>query len=231
MRRRLVYSALAVAAATGAAFVYINPIMQFLKRPLGDVELVFTQVTEGLGVTFSLGLTVGIAAALPIILLQAILFVTPALYPREKALVYALLPAVVAAFAGGVAFSYLVLLPPALKFLVQFGSEIATPFISIGNYMSLVQRLLFWVGIVFETPVVMFILARIGIVTAGKLVRMWRLALVASFLVGAIITPTFDPVNQVLVAGPIMGLYGLSILLAYVAQAGRRKRQAPLSEE
>jgi len=162
------------------------------------VEFIFTQPTGMLTVYFSLTLTVGVSAALPFILLQAVKFVAPALYPREKVFLYAMLPAVLLAFVVGVWFAYVVLLPPAFKFLLNFGSDIATPLISISDYISLVTRLLFWVGVVFETPIVFFILARIGIVNSRMLLKRWRWAILGAFVLGAVITPTPDPVNQTL---------------------------------
>lgn len=226
LRRRLIYSVLAVVVTTGVAFVFIDPIFKVLIRPVGGVQLVFTQMTEMLMVYFTLALTIGVAAALPFILLQAVKFVAPALYPRERVFLYAMLPAALIAFAGGAIFAYFVLLPPAFRFLLGFGSDIATPLISINNYVSLVTRLLFWIGVVFETPVVIFILAKIGIVNAGMLARKWRLAMLLSFIAAAIITPTPDPVNQSMVAVPLVCLYGVSILLAHIAQLGK-KRKAP----
>jgi sec-independent protein translocase protein TatC len=117
-----------------------------------------------------------------------------------------------------------------LRFLVSFGRDIATPFISIGSYVSLISRLLFWIGLCFETPLVVFILARVGIVTGDKLKKAWRWSVLGAFVLGAIITPTFDPINQTLVAAPLLALYWLSVGLAYVAQSRRRKERL-LAEE
>ena len=230
MRRRLIYSVLAVVVTTGAAFVFTDRIFKVLIRPVGGVQLVYTQMTEMLMVYFTLALTIGVAAALPFILLQAVKFVAPALYPREKVFLYAMLPAVLLAFVAGASFAYFVLLPPAFRFLLSFGSDIATPLISINNYISLVTRLLFWVGVVFETPIVFFILAKIGIVNSGMLLRKWRWAILVSFIAAAIITPTPDPVNQSLVAVPLVGLYGISIVLVHIAQIGRKKKAAAAQE-
>ena len=230
MRRRLIYSVLAVVVTTGAAFVFTDRIFKVLIQPAGNQELVFTQMTEMMAVYFTVALTVGVAAALPFILLQAVKFVAPALYPREKVFLYAMLPAVLLAFVAGASFAYFVLLPPAFRFLLSFGSDIATPLISINNYISLVTRLLFWVGVVFETPIVFFILAKIGIVNSGMLLRKWRWAILVSFIAAAIITPTPDPVNQSLVAVPLIGLYGISIVLVHIAQIGRKKKAAAAQE-
>lgn len=225
LRRRLIYSVIALAITVGASFVFTNRILKLLERPLSGVTLYNLELTTPLVVWFNVSLQVGIAAATPFILLQIVKFVAPALYPREKAFVYLMLPAVLFAFVLGASFAYFVLMPPAFRFLLTFGSDIATPMLTIDRYVSLVTKLLFWVGIVFETPVAIFILAKIGIVNARQLLKMWRWAILVAFAASAIITPTPDPINQSIVAFPLIGLYFISVLLAYFAQAGRRKRQ------
>ena len=121
-------------------------------------------------------------------------------------------------FLGGVVFGYFVLIPPATTFLLTFGSDIATPQIKIGNYISIITRLLLAIGLVFEMPVVITFLARIGIVKANWLARKWKMAVIVAFVLAAIITPTFDPINQSLVAIPLIVLYMMSIWLAKLAQ-------------
>jgi sec-independent protein translocase protein TatC len=117
-------------------------------------------------------------------------------------------------FAGGVLFGYFVLIPPAMQFLLSLGSGIATPQIRIGNYIALVARLLLAIGLVFEIPVITTFLARLGIISARWLLAHWKWAVICAFILGALITPTVDPVNQTLVALPLIILYLLSILLA-----------------
>ena len=114
------------------------------------------------------------------------------------------MPAVILAFAGGVAFGYYVLTPPALHFLLTFGNDVAVPLIRVSNIINLMIRLLFWMGLAFETPLVMFLLAQLGIVTAQSLSKFRRYWVVVAFVMAAIITPTIDPVNQALVAVPLL---------------------------
>jgi sec-independent protein translocase protein TatC len=113
------------------------------------------------------------------------------------------------------------MLPPALKFLLTFGGEIAQPMIKVGNYVSVLTKLIFWTGIVFEIPLVMFFLAKIGIVKPEWLSKYRKVFYIIAFVLGGIITPTMDPINQTLVAGPIIVLYEVGILLAKLA---RRKK-------
>jgi sec-independent protein translocase protein TatC len=128
------------------------------------------------------------------------------------------LPWIALMFIGGVVFGYFVLIPPALKFLLTFGANIATPQIKVGNYIALVTRLLLSIGLVFELPVVTTFLARIGVVKAKWLADRRRPAIIIAFILAAAITPTFDPINQSLVAVPLIVLYELSIWLARLVQ-------------
>ena len=132
-------------------------------------------------------------------------------------------------FAGGVVFGYFILVPPATKFLISFGSDIATPQIKIGNYISIVSRLLLAIGLVFEMPVVTSFLARLGVISYKWLAKKRKGAIIFAFILAAIITPTFDPLNQTLVAAPLIALYEMSIWLAKLV--GRKESQeAALSD-
>jgi sec-independent protein translocase protein TatC len=142
--------------------------------------------------------------------------------------VWILLPASVVSFALGVAFGYYILLPPAINFLLNFGGDIATPLIRIGSYVGLVTTLLFWLGAIFELPIVIFFLAKIGLVTPKWLAGKRKWVVVLAFVVGAMITPTFDPVNQSLVAGPIIILYELGYWLARIGVQDKGKRDVEI---
>ena len=228
LRRRLIATVLALLVTTVVAFVFYRAIFDVLMTPaqgfesLRDGKLIFIDLTEMIGVTMKVCLLTGVALALPFILYQVVMFISPGLTGREKRYLYTLLPGVLLSFIAGAAFAYFVLLPPALHFLLTFGSEIATPMPRIGTYINLVVTILFWLGIAFEMPLVMFFLSKIGIITPQALARQRRFALVGAFILGAMITPTFDPFNQSLVAGPIIVLYELGILLARVARLGNK---------
>ena len=117
-------------------------------------------------------------------------------------------------FLGGVVFAYFILVPPATRFLLTWGSDIAVPQIKIGNYISVVTRLLVAIGLVFEMPLLTTFLARLGVITPKWLSDKRKLAIIFAFILAAIITPTFDPINQSLVAIPLIILYEMSIWLA-----------------
>jgi sec-independent protein translocase protein TatC len=218
LRDRLIKSVIAIAVASVIAFVFADWIFYILTLPAGDIPLIYIEMTEMLGTYMRVSLVAGIALAMPYLVYQVIMFVSPALTPREKKYVFLVLPWIALMFIGGVVFGYFVLIPPALKFLLTFGANIATPQIKVGNYIALVTRLLLSIGLVFELPVVTTFLARIGVVKAKWLADRRRPAIIIAFILAAAITPTFDPINQSLVAVPLIVLYELSIWLARLVQ-------------
>lgn len=157
---------------------------------------------------------------------QFVSFVSPGLNAAERRYLYALLPSGIVVFAIGAAFGYFVLFPPAIHFLFHFGDEVATAQIRIGSYVRLMISLLLWMGVVFETPIVLFFLSRIGVVTPQQLGKQRRYAIVVAFILGALITPTFDPINQTLVALPIIVLYEVGIWLAKLGARQRNRQRA-----
>ena len=228
LRRRVTYSAISVLVTTALAFAFHQQLLKFLMGPaeqFSDTPLggpIYTQLTEFIGIAAKASLLVGIFASLPFILFQVVMFVAPGLNSKERRYLYVLMPVSVLMFVAGAAFGYRVLFPPMIGFLQDFGSDVATPMISIGSYINLMLTLLFWMGIIFEMPVVFFFLAKIGVVSPEFLAKNRRYAVVLAFILGAMITPTFDPINQALVAGPIIVLYEVSVWLAKLAARGRR---------
>ncbi|MSQ11783.1 MAG: twin-arginine translocase subunit TatC [Dehalococcoidia bacterium] len=230
LRRRLLWSGIALAVGVALSVVFYEDLVKVLLRPAeGHLSItsrpIYTEVTELLGVIVRISLLGGVVVALPFLVHQIALFIAPALNSAERRLAVAFVPAAFLLFAAGVLFSYFVLLPPALRFLLTFGEDLATPMIRIGSYMNLVITLLFWMGLVFETPLAMFLLAKLRIVSYRGFVRAQRWVLVGAFLLGAIVTPTFDPLNQSLVAMPLIVLYELGIGVAWLVRA--RGKTAP----
>jgi len=227
LRKRLIWSVISVLICTGVSFALHEQILTFLMAPAeGFVDIpnqkpIYTDLTEYLGVAMKVSLLGGMFLSLPMILFQTVLFISPGLKTRERRYLYALMPVSLLAFTVGATFGYQILFPPAVKFLLDFGSDVATPYIRISNYTGLMLRLLFWMGIVFETPVVLFFLSKIGIVNSKFLAKQRRYAVLIAFVLGAIITPTFDPINQTLVALPIIVLYESGIWITKFS--GRKK--------
>ena len=229
LRRRMTYAAISVLVTTGIAFVFherllimlMEPAQQFVDLPFG--KPIYTTLTEFISIAMKTALLVGLFASLPFVLYQVVMFVAPGLNSRERKYLYALMPATILVFLAGAAFGYFVMFPPMVRFLLEFGSDVAMPLISIGSYVNLMLTLLFWMGLIFEMPVVIFFLAKIGLVKPSFLSRNRRYALVLAFVLGAIITPTFDPINQSIVAAPIIVLYEASIWLAKLAARGQQE--------
>ena len=218
LRQRLIKSLIAVAIASVIAFIFYQWLFYILMLPTEGLNLIYIEMTEMLGTIMKVCLVAGIILAMPYLVFQGIMFVSPALTPKEKKYVYIILPWIALMFMGGVAFGYFILVPPATRFLISFGADIASPEIRVGNYISVVARLLLAIGLVFEMPVITTFLARLGVLKAHWLSRHRRVAIIFAFILAAIITPTFDPINQSLVAIPLVVLYEMSIWLARLVQ-------------
>jgi sec-independent protein translocase protein TatC len=229
LRKRLVRSVIAVAVTTVISFIFYEWIFYILVRPAGEVNLVFTELTEMIGTIMKVCLAAGLILAMPYLTVQVILFIRPALTRKEERYVYLILPWITVMFLGGVTFGYFVLIPPAVRFLYVFGSDIATPMIKIGNYISVITRLLIAIGLIFEMPVVTTFLARLGILSPQWLSSKRKIFIIVAFIVAAVITPTFDPINQTLVAAPLIVLYEMSIWLAKIVY--RRKKVTEVEVE
>ena len=222
LRQRLIKSVIALVITTIIAFIFARYIFDFLIHPApDDISLIYIEMTGMITTYFKVALMGGLVLAMPVLVYQGIMFVSPALTRREKKYVYMALPWITLMFIAGFAFGYFVLVPPATNFLLSFMTDVARPEIKIDNYVSIVTRLLVALGLVFETPVIITFLARLGIVKPETLSRRRRWAIVVAFILAAIITPTFDPINQSLVAIPLIILYEISIWLAKIAYRKR----------
>jgi sec-independent protein translocase protein TatC len=228
MRDRVFKSAIAIAIGTGIAFIFCPQIIEFLKAPAGGIELQAIELVENIAVFFKVALAGGVIISMPFLVYQLIAFVSPALTDKEKGYVYKILPAVTIMFLGGVAFAYFVALPPALSFLQNFMSGIAEPQIRISNYVNIVTRLIVSVGLVFETPIIIMFMSRMGLVSPQWLARRRKIWVVIAFILAALITPTFDPINQTIIALPLIILLELSIILSKFVY---KKRAEPAPAE
>ena len=220
-RQRLIKCLIALAITTLISLIFARQIFNVLIYPSEEINLIYIEMTEMIGTYMRVGLVSGIVLAMPFLIYQLFMFVSPALTTKEKKTIYLMLPWIMFMFAAGIAFCYFILLPPAIEFLTTFGSEIAEPQIKIGNYISIVTGLLLSIGVVFETPVIILFLARLGVVTPRWLSSKRKYAIIIAFILAAVITPTFDPVNQSLVAAPIIILYEMSIWLSRMAYKKR----------
>jgi len=216
LRDRLIKSLLALAAGTAIAFAFTTPIMRFLIAPAG-ITPVFLRPTEMFLTYFRVSMLAGVILAMPVIVYQFMRFAWPGLAGSERNYLVLVVPAATVSFVAGVAFTYYVLLPYALRYLISFGGDLAEAKWAIGDYITFVTTLLFWSGMIFETPLIIFVLARLRIVTPEFLSKNRRIAVLIIAIIAAVITPTPDPFNMGLVMLPLLLMYELGILLAKLA--------------
>lgn len=221
LRQRLVWVILALVIGVILGSFVTVPILKILVAPLGEQVPQALSPTENTSVFFRIAILIGIVIAMPVIVYQVFQFARPGLQPEERRYVLIGAPAASMSFAAGVIFAALVLLRPAINFLQGFLQEVVESKYSIDRYMSFVSNLLLWTGLVFETPLIMFFLARLGVVSPEGFARARRVVIIGAAVGAAIITPTVDPVNMLLVMVPFLLLYELGILLA---KLGRRKQ-------
>lgn len=223
LRFRVTVSAVAVLIGMVVAFIFAGDIIDFLKQPAEDrspdFQLQFIEPFEKFGAYFRVSMLGGLILAMPVVVYQLLRFVTPGLRPNERRWLVLTTIGASVLFAAGVAFGYYLALPPAMDFLLNFGGEdIARPNIRIGSYIDFVTRLVFWIGVAFETPIVVMFLAKFRVVRARQLIGWWRYAIVVAFIIAAIVTPTPDPVTCTVVAVPMIGLYFVGTVLALIVQ-------------
>jgi len=216
LRGRLMRALAALVIGLLLAVVFTERLLKYLITPYGT-ELQVLGPTESVVIYFRVALLAGAIFAMPYITLQLFLFIAPGLTRREKRWVYLALPATTGLFLVGVAFAWFIMVPAALGFLQDFQSEVFRAEWTADRYIAFLTSLLFWIGVAFELPAVVFVLARLGIMGPRPLIRNWRLAVVLMTIVAALITPTVDPFNMLLVVAPLIVLYLISIGLAVIA--------------
>lgn len=209
----------AVLLATLVSFIFAPQLIDFLATPIGGKQaLVSIEVTENVSIFMRVSLLCGMALGMPFVVYQAFRFVLPGLKAKERNWLLVGVPFATILFLTGIAFTWFVMLPAAIPFLVNFMG--ITTQVRPANYFEFITKLMFWIGLSFEMPLIVFLLAKLKFVTAAQLAHGWRYAVVGIALVGAVVTPTVDPVNMLLVMLPLLGLYVISIFLAKFAGRG-----------
>jgi sec-independent protein translocase protein TatC len=225
LRKRIIRASLAVMAGVVVGIFTAFRVISAVAEQAG-VETETLQIispTEPFTVYFKVVLYIAVAFAMPVLIYQLLQFVSPGLTSRERRAVITAVPFVMIMFVLGVLFAFFVLAPRALDFLSTFGSSVFHWDPRAEEVISFYMRLMMGVGLVFELPVVMFAVARIGAVTAKQFARVRKFAFLLGMVAAAIITPTPDPFNMMLVGIPIYGLYEVGILMARLARPPRRE--------
>lgn len=226
LRKRLIVCAITVGVGFVIAYIFSEHLFQLLILPLKEVmpeggQLIFTNLPEMFFAYLKVAFIAGILASAPLIFYQIWLFVAPGLYRKEKKY---LIPFVVSStflFVGGALFGYFVVFPFGFKFFIGFANEYVKALPSVKQYLSFSIKLLFAFGVVFELPVVIFFLAKIGVVTPELLRKKRKYAILLTFALAAILTPP-DVITQCMMAVPLIVLYEIGILVAILA---RKKKQ------
>ena len=221
LRDRLVRASIALLIATAFSFIFAGRLVEFLTIPVGGREMLQSiEVTENIGIFMRVSLISGLVLAMPVIVYQLIRFIVPGLTSEERRYLWIVVPGASLLFLVGVAFAYFVMLRAALPFLLNFLNIPTAP--RPKSYFGFVGRLMFWIGVSFQTPLILAFLARLGVITPEVLKRNRKYAVVVIALIAAAITPTVDPVNMLLVMAPLFLLYELGIFLARLTYRPRQ---------
>ena len=216
LRNVLIKSVFALLIGTLVAAIFTPQILQFLIAPYGTT-LQTIDPTENISIYLRVSIMAGAVITMPIFIYLVWSFIAPGLENKEKRYVRIVVPGATILFLIGVAFAWGIMLPAAIGFLSTFQSEIFKSDWRADAYIPFVTSLMFWIGVSFETPLIIFFLAKLHVVTASMLLKGWRFAIVLIAVVAAMITPTVDPFNMLLVMAPLILLYFFSVLLAKLA--------------
>jgi len=219
LRERLLKSVIALVVGTAVGLAFAEQILKVLLAPYGPAkQLLVTSPISPLTNVFTVSVTTGAILALPFILYQALAFIFPGLLPHERRWVMIALPFGFGLFLLGVLFAFFVMLPAAVGFLTGIFPSVFNVALTPDDYIPFVAGMMFWMGVAFEMPLIIFVLAKANVINANLLKRHWRWAVVIVAVLAALITPTPDPLNMTIVMVPLLLLYGLSIILAYLAR-------------
>lgn len=230
LRKALFRSLLVLALTTAASFTFAQNILEFLSTALPDGlnSLQAIEVTEPISVLMRIALLSGFALGLPYLLLELVIFIGSGLSKSTRwFLLFGAIPSAILLFFLGMAFAYYVMLPAAVPFLLgifEFETNVRA-----SSYIRFVTGVMFWLGVVFQLPLVVYIVARLGWVEPRVLLKQWRVAIVIISVLAAVITPTIDVVNMSLTMAPLIVLYFISVGLAFLAVRSRKRAQAKQS--
>ena len=222
VRKHLLRSVLALVLMVGVSFWFTQDLIKYLAMPAGGLQsLQAIDVTESISVYMKVALLSGIALATPYLFFELWLFFAPGIMPRSKQIGLLSIPLALVFFIGGMAFAYFFMLPTALPFLLEF-LGISTR-LRPASYFDFITGMLFWIGVAFEFPLVIFGISAMGFIQPKTLLKQWRLAVVLISVLAAVITPTVDPVNMAMVMAPMTALYFVSIFFSWIAQITSQK--------
>ncbi len=227
LRKRLVWSVGYLLLGMAIAYAFIRRLVDFIQRPLLDINLhmTMTHPTDAINLYIKTAAVCGAIFASPFILYQVWLFISPGMYAHEKKYVWPFMSATVGLFLAGAWFGYRYVLPGAMVVLIMDFGKNFSHMITIEDYTGFFLAVILGLGVTFELPIVIFFLALFGIVDGKFLLKHFRYAVLAIFLIAAIICPTPDPIGMCLFASPMLALYFIGVLIAFLVHPDRRKRK------
>jgi sec-independent protein translocase protein TatC len=231
LRKRIVRACLAIAGGVLVGFFFIDKIFKFLMAPARSAlppgaSLIYTQPGEAFNLYITVSLIAGVVIAAPFIMYQIWMFIAPGLYSNEKRWAIPFVVLTTLGFITGAAFNHYVAFPFIMMFFASFNSIDLKFMPKLEDVFGLYTKMLIGIGIVFQMPTVVYFLAKMRVVTARFLARNFKYAFLLIFVVAAVITPTGDPMTQTIFAAPMVALYGLSIIVAWVVGPKRLKDEA-----
>ena len=220
-RKRLIRSAIGVAVGVVVAFAWINPIVDFVFKPIRSIlppgsKLIYTVPGEAFSVYVTIALIAGVVLASPWIMWQVWQMIAPALYIKEKKFAFWFILMTTVGFVGGAAFNHYVAFKMLMVFFAQFNSTNLQFLPRLDDVLDMYTRMLLVLGIVFQMPTLVFFLAKMGLVSARFLWSQFKYAILVIFIIAAVVTPSGDPYNQTILALPMIGLYIISIFIAWI---------------
>jgi sec-independent protein translocase protein TatC len=238
LRKRIVYSVVAVLVGTSVCWGYRVRIYSVMQKPIMDAlrahglaeKLVYLNPTDPFNLYLKISMLAGLFLTSPFVLYQVWMFISPGLYRNEKRYVFPFMFSTITLFTLGGYFGYRVAYPRALDFFIGFSGQFQ-PMITVGEYTSLFLSIVLGMGLIFEMPILVFFLAFMGIMSPAFMVKNFRYAILVIFVLAAIVTPTPDIVNMCVFAAPMLGLYALSIGVAWVVHPKQRQARKDKEKE
>ena len=222
LKDHLIRIAFALVACSVVGLLFTTQVLTLLLVPVSGhedkVKIMANTPTAAIGTYVKIALFSGAIVAMPLIVYQVLHYILPGLTGREKRAMFWIIPGATIFFLGGTAFAYFVMIPPSISFLFRFWHEYIEQMWTIEEYLTFVTGLVFWVGVSFETPLIMAFVSRMGVVTAKQMLAVWKFAVVGIAVLAALITPTPDWFNMTLVMVPLLALYLFGIFLSWLVQ-------------
>ena len=218
LRQRIIKSFIAVISAAAVSLIFVRPLVKLLEAPASSIHFLQVAPGEFLFVSIKVAGYTGLTISLPYILFQGLKFILPGLTQREQRLIAPSVAGSAILFLAGIFFAWWALIPAALNFLINYGSDVVEPLWSIEKYLDFVLLLMLSTGIAFQLPVLQLILGSFGIIEWKKMISAWRWVLMNSAFAGAILTPSTDPITMLLLASSISILFFIGVGLVALTQ-------------